>query len=174
MTCGIALSYGLALRAASGHRLAASLRATLYVCHYIMSLQAYRGNFLGCNLQSRYSCWRPPSCGLAPSYGLALRAASPSHSVLTFSSHSASSLSSLAPLTPFTDERRPCWKGSGEKELCIDDKEPHIVETKQCFDEKEPCVDETKPFWRGVDEKEPCVDEKKPSSSGMPKHLGTW
>ena len=27
------------------------------------------------NLNSRCSCWRPPSCGLGPSYGLALRAA---------------------------------------------------------------------------------------------------
>ena len=145
MTCGIALSFGLALRAASGHNLAASLRATVYVCHYIMSLQAYRGNFLGCNLQSRYSCWRPPSCGgLAPSYGLALRAASPSHSVLTFSSHLVSSLSSLAPRTPFTDEKKPWWKGIGEKEPYTDEKEPYIGEQEPCVDKKEPCVDETK------------------------------
>ena len=115
-------------------------------------------------MQSRYSFWRPPSCGLAPSYGLALRPALPSHSVLTFSSHLVSSLSPLAPLTPLTDEKKPCWKGIGEKEPYIDEKEPYIAEKEPCVDEKEPCIDEKKPFWPGVDEKEPCVDEKKPSS----------
>ena len=34
-----------------------------------------RASFLYRSVQSRYSCWRPSSYGLAPSYGLALRAA---------------------------------------------------------------------------------------------------
>ena len=41
-------------------------------------------------------------------------------------------------LTPFTDEKKPCWKGIGEKEPYIDEKEPYIAEKEPCVDEKEP------------------------------------